>query len=65
MKTQYERNMSLINSYDPWGGDPPDEYYESGRTVRDKGPGFKAYIGGIANENTARAECRIDYEEAT
>jgi hypothetical protein len=28
MKTQYEKNMGLINSYDPWG-DPPDEYYEN------------------------------------
>jgi len=64
MKTQYERNMDLCRRFDTWG-DNPDEYYESGRTIRDKGPGFKAYIGGIANENTARAECRIDHKEET
>jgi hypothetical protein len=47
--------MDLIHSYDRYGN-PPDEYYESGRTVRDKGPGFgRPYVQQeqleVKNEN--------------
>ena len=55
MKTQNERNEDLINSYDPYGN-PPDEYYEDGGTIRDKGPGFgRPYVATkqveVKNEN--------------